>query len=143
MGPAGILDIIDGARWHGYLSMGSASGGTRDRRHVSGTTRAGVVRKVRVLEAQRYAGTLPQAGKAPTLEVWHEHWLTTITVARVRPLPYQGYTSYVPKRIIPALGHHRLDRLQPEHVERFYADLMAQGRSSAWVLQAHRILSRP
>ena len=132
----------DTGRWHGYVSMGSGSGGTRDRRHVSGTTRAAVVRKVRALEGQRDAGTLPQAGKAPTLEVWLEHWLTTIAIARVRPLTYQGYTSYVRKRIIPALGHHRLDRLQPEHLERFYADLRAQGLSSATVLQSHRILSR-
>lgn len=132
----------DTGRWHGYVSMGSASGGTRDRRHVSGTTRAAVVRKVRALEGQRDAGTLPQAGKAPTLEVWLEHWLTTIAVARVRPRTYEGYSGLVRHRIIPALGHHRLDRLQPEHLERFYSDLRAEGLSSATVLQLHRILSR-
>lgn len=140
-GESSIQQDADG-RWHGYVSMGFANGGVRDRRHVTGKTRAVVVRKVRALEAQRDAGAVPQAGKPPTVEVWLEHWLTTIAVTRVRPLTYQGYTSYVRNKIIPALGHHRLDRLQPEHVERFYADLRSQGLSSATVLQTHRVLSR-
>jgi integrase len=42
----------------------------------------------------------------------------------------------------PALGHHRLDRLQPEHVEAFYAECEAAGMAAASVLQIHRILSR-
>jgi integrase len=129
-------------RWHGYVSMGYAPGGTRDRRHVSGATRAAVVRKVRELEKQRDAGAVPQSGKSSTVEAWLEHWLTTIAVARVRTSTYQGYESKVRQRIIPALGHHRLDRLQPEHVERFYAELTAEGLASATVLQIHRVLSR-
>ena len=129
-------------RWHGYVSMGYAPGGTRDRRHVSGATRAAVVRKVRELEKQRDAGAVPQSGKSSTVEAWLEHWLTTIAVARVRTSTYQGYESKVRQRIIPALGHHRLDRLQPEHVERFYAELTAAGLASATVLQIHRVLSR-
>lgn len=129
-------------RWHGWVSMGTGAGGGRDRRHVSGATRAAVVKKVRELERQRESGAVPQAGKAPTVEAWLEHWLTTIAVARVRPSTYQGYESKVRQRIIPALGHHRLDRLQPEHVERFYAGMLAEGCASATVLQVHRVLSR-
>lgn len=129
-------------RWHGYVSMGWSPGGLRDRRHVSASTRVAVVKKVRALEAQREAGTLPQAGRAPTVESWLEHWLTTIAVARIRPRTYEGYTYFVRTRIVPVLGHHRLDRLQPEHVEKFYAGLREEGLSSSTILQAHRILSR-
>jgi integrase len=42
----------------------------------------------------------------------------------------------------PGIGHHRLDRLQPEHVEKLYAGLQASGLSAASVVQAHRVLSR-
>lgn len=45
-------------------------------------------------------------------------------------------------QLAPELGHHRLDRLQPEHIERAYADLLASGLSASSVLQAHRVLSR-
>ena len=46
----------ESGRWHGYVSMGQKEGGQRDRRHVSGASRAAVVRKVRALEAKRDAG---------------------------------------------------------------------------------------
>ena len=54
----------------------------------------------------------------------------------------QGYRSKVTKYLIPELGHVRLDRLAPEHLEAMYADLLDRGLSGATVLQTHRILSR-
>jgi integrase len=41
-----------------------------------------------------------------------------------------------------AIGHHRLDRLQPEHLERLYGALADKGLSPASILRAHRVLSR-
>jgi len=129
-------------RWHGYVSMGLRAGGQRDRRHVSGARRSEVVRKVRALEAQRDAGTAVQAGRTPTVAWWLDHWLTTIAPQRVRPSTLQGYESLLRYRIVPALGHHRLDRLQPEHLERLYADLRNDGLATSSVLKCHRVLSR-
>jgi integrase len=45
-------------------------------------------------------------------------------------------------RIIPLVGHHRLDRLEPAHVEYMLARIEAEGLSPATALQCHRILSR-
>ncbi|MGZ4666279.1 MAG: tyrosine-type recombinase/integrase, partial [Frankiaceae bacterium] len=42
----------------------------------------------------------------------------------------------------PAIGHIRLDRLQPEHLETLYTELEAEGLSAATVLRVHRVLSR-
>jgi integrase len=72
-----------------------------------------------------------------------ETWLTTIASRRIRRSTLE--TTYAPKvrnRIIPGLGKHRLDRLTPEHIERFYTRLEADGLASATVLQIRRILSR-
>ena len=72
-----------------------------------------------------------------------ETWLTTIAPRRIRRSTLE--TTYAPKvrnRIIPGLGKHRLDRLTPEHIERFYTRLEAEGLAPATVLQIHRILSR-
>lgn len=140
-GESSINKGSDG-RWHGYVSIGLKGGGQRDRRHVAGKSRAEVVRKVRDLERKREAGSVGLAGRAPTVETWLLHWLDTIAARRVRPSTLDGYRSKINYRIIPALGHIRLDRLQPEHVESFYADLAAEGLSSASILQLHRILSR-
>jgi len=131
----------DDGRWHAYLSMGVKSGGQRDRRHVSGRTRAQVARKLRALQGQRDAGVVPNAGRSPTVAAWLDHWLDNIAAHKVRPRTLQGYRGMVRHRIAPALGHHRLDRLQPEHVEEFYAAMRSEGVLPT-ALQCHRILSR-
>jgi len=122
--------------------MGVKDAGARDRRHVSGQRRADVVGKVRALEGKRDAGTGGAAGKSPTVAAWLNHWLDTIAARKVRPSTLQRYRQLVTNQLAPKLGHHRLDRLQPEHVERVYAELLAAGLSPASVLQAHRVLSR-
>lgn len=129
-------------RWHGYVSMGLKREGQRDRRHVSAAKRAEVVRKVRALEQQRDSGVVQAAGRAPTVAEWLGHWLDTIAVRKVRASTLQGYRGKVSSRIIPAVGHHRLDRLQPEHLEAWYLELEDEGLAPATILQLHRILSR-
>src|SRR3954464_6329744 len=141
---AGESSIHKGAdgRWHGYVSMGLKEHGARDRRHVSGAKRADVVAKVRELERKRDAGTAGAAGKAPTVAQWLEHWLDTIAARKVRPSTLVRYRQLVTNQLVPGIGHHRLDRLQPEHVEKLYSDLQERGLSPASVVQAHRVLSR-
>ena len=140
-GESSILQDRDG-RWHGYVSVGLKSDGSRDRRHVSAMRRADVVRQVRALEQRRDRGTVAATAKPPSVAEWMNHWLENSAAARVRPSTLDGYRSTVRNRIIPALGHHRLDRLQPEHLEVFYAEMLAGGLSPASVVQTHRILSR-
>jgi integrase len=130
-------------RWHGQVSMGVKTDGKRDRRHVSSAKRAEVVAKVRALEAKRDAGILLDAGSgAQTLGQWLDHWLATIAPRRVRPSTLVGYESKVRVHIKPALGHHPMERLQPEHLEKFYADKLTDGKSPGTVLICHRILAR-
>ena len=129
-------------RWHGYVSMGLKREGQRDRRHVSAAKRAEVVRKVRALEHQRDSGVVQAAGRAPTVAEWLGHWLDTIAIRKVRASTLQGYRGKVNSRIIPAVGHHRLDRLQPEHLDAWYIELADEGLASSTILQLHRILSR-
>jgi integrase len=129
-------------RWHGYVSMGLKDNGRRDRRHVSAAKRATVVAKVRALETKRDADTAEAAGQAPTLAAWLEHWLENVAVRRVRPRTLESYRSTVRLHLLPGLGHHRLDRLQPEHLESLYGAVAAKGLAPATVLRAHRVLSR-
>lgn len=140
-GRSSIFRGADG-RWHGYVSMGSRNDGRADRRHVSAATERGVTGKVRALERQREAGAVATPGRPPTVQDWLQHWLDTIAARRVRPSTLATYRTLLRARIIPALGQHRLDRLQPEHVETFYTSALADGLAPASVLQCHRILSR-
>jgi integrase len=79
---------------------------------------------------------------ATTVGDWLDHWLPTIAATRIRQSTYDGYESKIKTHIKPGLGHHRLERLQPEHLEAFYAAKVAEGLAPGTVLVMHRILSR-
>lgn len=81
-------------------------------------------------------------GPTPTVSWWLDHWLTTIAIRRVRPSTYAWYEAVIRLHLGPAIGHHRLDRLQPEHLEVMYRDLDMSGLAPATLLQVHRVLSR-
>jgi len=140
-GESSIYRDEDG-RWHGFVSMGKKENGRRDRRHVLGAKRADVVAKVRAIEAKRDTGVVDAAGRAPTVGEWLDHWLDNIAARKVRARTLESYRSTVRLHLRPGLGHHRLDRLQPEHLERLYAALADKGLSPASILRAHRVLSR-
>lgn len=128
----------------GTAGSRSASGMTgHGSQAPDGRTEAEVTRKVRDLERARDTGRLASLGKGLTAGQWMEIWLTTIAPRRIRRSTLEStYKPKVRNRIIPGLGKHRLDRLTPEHIERFYTRLDAEGLAPATVLQIHRILSR-
>jgi integrase len=132
----------DDGRWHGFVSMGKKENGRRDRRHVSAAKRADVVVKVRALEVKRDAGLVEAAGRPQTVGDWLDHWLDNIAARKVRARTLESYRSIVRLHLRPGIGHHRLDRLQPEHLERLYGKLLDKGLSPATVLRVHRVLSR-
>ena len=129
-------------RWHGYVTMGVKDNGRTDRRHVQGATEKVVTAKVRQLEKRRDAGSVATAGRAPTVGEWLTYWLENVAEPKVRPSTLQGYRSHITNHLLPGLGEHRIDRLQPEHLEKFYAACAQKGLAPATVLQLHRILSR-
>jgi len=132
----------DEGRWHGYVSMGFKPGGRRDRRHVTGKTRAEVTGKVRAMERRRDEGVASASGRGPTLAEWLEHWLEQIAARRVRPRTLESYRTTVRLHIVPSIGSQRLAKLQPEQVEAMYSQMLSSGLSASSVLRTHRILSR-
>ena len=125
-------------KWHGRVTVGIRDDGTPDRRHVERKTRGEVANAVRELERQRDAKTVKKPGKAWTVKTWLTHWIENIAPLGVNENTMVGYGVAVRKHLIPGLGAHRLDRLKPEHIERFYATMQANGSASATAHQAHR-----
>jgi len=141
-GRSSIYQGTDGS-WHGRVSMGIKDDSLPDRRHVQAKTQAEVTRKVRELERKRDAGNVERAGKALTVAGWLTIWLDTIAPRSAsRSTIDSTYRPKVANWIVPRLGAHRLDRLQPEHLDAFYLWLAEQGLANNTVLQIHRILSR-
>ncbi len=125
--------------WHGRVTVGVRDDGRPDRRHVMGT-RADVTRKVRALEKQRDAGSVRKAGRTWTVEQWLTHWVEHIAAPFVRENTIAGYRVAVNVHLVPGLGKHRLDRLEPEHLEKLYVRMMKNGSAPATAHQAHRTL---
>ncbi|GGY08575.1 site-specific integrase [Streptomyces hiroshimensis] len=84
----------------------------------------------------------PKAGRVPTVAQWMNTYLTTIANLKLKPRSLDDYWSKTRNDIIPNLGQHRLDKLQPEHLERAYAAMLGAGHAPSHVLKVHRILSR-
>ena len=140
--PNGESSVYFGAdgRWHGRVTVGRRDDGSADRRHVKRKTEAEVRRAVRELERQRDNGTTPAAGVRWTVETWLEHWLENIAAPSVRRSSYNAYRIAVRKHLIPNLGRQRLDRLQPDHLERLYRKMIDAGARPATAHQVHRTM---
>ena len=142
--PNGRSSIYEGSDgwWHGYVTMAIKSDGSLDRRHVRGHSEGEVTRKVREKEKERDAGHVRKAGRAPTLALWMATYLDTIASQRLAPKTLDDYWSKVNNWVIPHLGWHRLDRLQPEHLDELYGLMLQAGKAPSHVLKVHRIISR-
>ena len=125
--------------WHGRVTVGVRDDGSPDRRHVMGT-RADVTRKVRALEKERDGGSVRKAGRTWTVEQWLAHWVENIAAPFVRENTIAGYRVAVNVHLVPGLGKHRLDRLEPEHLEKLYVRMMKSGSAPATAHQAHRTI---
>ena len=55
-----------------------------------------------------------------------EYWLTEYADKQLRPTTVAGY-RFMLRRILPAVGHIRLDKLQPHHLMELYANLQEGG----------------
>ena len=125
--------------WHGRVTVGVRDDGRPDRRHVMGS-RADVTRKVRALEKERDGGSVRKAGRTWTVEQWLTHWVENIAAPFVRENTIAGYRVAVNVHLVPGLGKHRLDRLEPEHLEKLYVRMMKNGSAPATAHQAHRTI---
>lgn len=124
--------------WHGRVTMGVRDDGKPDRRHVKRKTEKEVILAVRELERQRSTGQVTRPGRPWTVEKWLTHWVETVAQPSVRATTLAGYRTAVYKHLIPGLGAHRIDRLQPEHLEKLYARIVADGNKAGTAHQVHR-----
>ncbi len=81
-------------------------------------TKAEVTKAVREMERARDDKKLRRLGQSWTLRAWLEHWVENIAKPYVSENTYDGYEVDVRVHLVPGLGAHKLDRLEPEHLER-------------------------
>jgi len=138
--PNGASSIYLGkdGKWHGYVTVGVKDDGRSDRRHVKRKTRAETTKAVRELEKARDSGGVRKAGQTWTVESWLVHWVENIAALHVSENTIDGYRVAVYHHLIPGLGAHRLTKLEPEHLERFYKKMQDNGSAAGTAHQIHR-----
>ncbi len=138
-GRSSIYENAEG--WHGRVTVGVKDDGRPDRRHVRGKTKAEVTAKVRKLEKQRDERRVPKAGQRWTVATWLTYWIENIAVPpNVSENAHSGYSVDVRKHLIPGIGAHRLDRLEPEHLEKLYAKMQRNGSAAGTAHHVHRTI---
>jgi len=138
--PNGAGTIYEGADgyWHGRIIVGMKDNGEPDRRHRKAKTEGEVIEKIQKLIAARDADEVPKPGRVPLVSEWLTHWYENISAPNVRATTAAAYRTAVFHHLIPGLGKHRLNKVQPDHFEKLYQKIIAGGAKPATAHQVHR-----
>jgi len=135
-GEGSIYKRNDG-RWVGQYLVHTAKGPKYS--YLYGKTRREVDEKLTKAKAERNGGLVFDAG-ALTLAEYMERWLRESARNRLRPKTYKDYEGLTRVHIVPALGHVKLKKLTPLHVQQFYGAKLEAGLSKRTVEYIHTVL---
>lgn len=138
-GEGSIFQRSDG-RWCAQLDLGW-QGGRRVRKYLYGGT-AQEVRDALLKARSDKSQGLPVAVERQAVGQFLERWLEDSVKPSVRPLTHEQYHQHVKLYLAPVLGHHRLDKLAPQHVRAFLKEKLEAGLSPRTVQLSLVILRR-
>lgn len=95
--------------------------------------------KVVLYEQQRCALV---TGPQQKLEQFLTHWLEDVHKHSIRARTYERYEEIVRLHLIPGIGHHRLQKLLPQHLQTFYTKKLEEGLSNNTVISFHNVLHK-
>src|SRR6266702_7333069 len=126
--------------WRGEVTLGYTEGGKRDRRKVSGQTKAAVVDKLKELHKDLDKGIIPKTGYANyTVRQAAEDWLTNGLDGRSAKTIKKNQNVLEP--ILKAIGARKLRDLSAADVRQALSRT-ATGYSSSAVTMGHMALKR-
>jgi integrase len=137
-GAGGIRRRSDG-RFEARYSVEVA--GRMERRSIFGTTSAEVRSKLRSALTNRDSGLVSNVTARDTTGEYLDDWITS-AASTIRPRTLASYRGVIRLYIQPALGRVPLLKLQPTHVSRMYADMLARGLSPKTVRNTGLVLHR-
>lgn len=62
-----------------------------------------------------------------TLGEYLERWLRDYVQPNLSPRTVEGYTTIIRQHLIPKLGSYRLTQLKPEHLQKYYSEMLNNG----------------
>jgi integrase len=110
----GTISKCSDGRWEGRIDLGWRDG-RRVRKSFYGPTRAAVADALNKA-LREHAQGLPVAVERQTVGTFLLRYLESAR-DKLRPRSYERFESLARLHINPAIGHIRLDRLLPEHIQ--------------------------
>ena len=90
-------------------------------------TKKDAEKKLSELLHQLDNGVFMTPGKT-TLAEYLEKWLKDYAFSNLSPKTAEGYESIIRQHVIPKLGSIPLSQLKPEHIQKYYSNLLSNGR---------------
>lgn len=124
----------DGYTWRLVVCNGYTKTGKKDRHkrtvHVEGRTidsrRKAAERELSLFLAETEKGDFVQPKKL-TLDEFSTQWLSDYAEKQLQPKTIRDYRQYLKLRILPALGHKKLQDIKPVHLLKFYNNMQEEG----------------
>jgi len=112
--------------------------GRRVRQAFYGPDAAAAEGKMLAARQAALAGLVP-ADRQP-LAAFLQSWLEQVKRPRVEASTFERQEAIVRLHLVPALGHHRLGALRPQHVALFLGERQRAGYAPGTVRQLHAVL---
>jgi integrase len=127
--------------WEAMLELGPDDNGNRNRKKLSAGTEQDVTNRLREEQANLKAG-LPVGNDSLTVESLLTRWLSDVVPGRVAPTAKATYRWAIENHLVPGLGHVRVRKLTPEHVESFLGAKAAAGLSRSTCVRLRSVLGQ-
>ena len=125
--------------WVGQYGVHSASG--RQTRYIYGKRREEVREKLTRAIADRDGGFIFDNENISVGE-YLKRWLNDSVRGSVRASTYASYERQIGRYIIPTIGHVKLEKLRPAHVQHLYREMQDRGLSARTVQYTYAVLHR-
>ncbi|GHO65054.1 site-specific integrase [Ktedonobacter sp. SOSP1-52] len=134
-GEGSIYHRNDG-RWAAAISLDNGK-----RKTLYGKTRKEVQEKLKKALHEQQEGRMITAPQQ-TIKHYLEYWLEEVHRQSIRIRTYERYEEIVRLHLLPALGHHMLQKLAPQHLQTFYNSKLREGLSATTVISFHNVLHK-
>ena len=134
-GEGTVYQRADG-RWVAVIPLENGK-----RKFIYRKTQREAIKELQLANQAKMQGTLITTGEQ-TLEAFLTRWLQDTAQPNVRPRTFIRYRELIQLHILPALGKVKLQKLSPQHLQKFYNQKLEQGSAPQSVKHMHRLLHK-
>ena len=132
----GSIYLRKDGRWAASITLEG-----RKRKTFYGKTRKDVQEQLKVALRDQQQGALI-ASPRQTVQQFFTYWLEDVHKPAIRIRTYKRYEAELRLHVFPALGHHQLSKLSPQHIQVFYSHLVKEGYAPSSIKVIHTSLHK-